>query len=87
LVGGHGTGAAFAEHFAVEHYILGVMGLTITSATIDLVIGGIIGRPVTTPATTSSFVLSLAAALGAVIAGRALAGALLSGNLTLSSAK
>jgi ESS family glutamate:Na+ symporter len=114
LVGGHGTGAAFAERFAEEHDILGVMGLTMTSATIGLVIGGIIGGlvaerlirripwgtapstlgddgviggPVTTPVTTSSFVLSLAAALGTVIAGQALAGALLLGNLTLSSAK
>ena len=103
LVGGHGTGAAYAERFAEEHDILGVMGLTMTSATIGLVIGGIvggpvaerlirriprgaapstvgdggvIGGPVTTPVTTSSFVLSLAAALVAVIAGQALAGAL-----------
>src|SRR5271166_6197490 len=45
LVGGHGTGAAYAERFAEEH-ILGVMGLTMTSATIGLVIGGIIGGPV-----------------------------------------
>jgi len=28
LVGGHGTGAAYAERFAEEHDILGVMGLT-----------------------------------------------------------
>ena len=46
LVGGHGTGAAYAERFAEEHDILGVMGLTMTSATIGLVIGGIIGGPV-----------------------------------------
>jgi hypothetical protein len=86
LVEGHGTGAAYAERFAEEHDILGVMGLTMTSATIGLVIGGIIGGPVaerlirriprgaapskvgdggvigglvTTPVTTSSFVLSL----------------------------
>src|SRR5271167_1092862 len=45
LVGGHGTGAAYAERFAEEH-ILGVMGLTMTSATIGLVLGGIIGGPV-----------------------------------------
>src|SRR6516162_5953584 len=43
LVGGHGTGAAYAERFAEEHDILGVMSLTMTSATIGLVIGGIIG--------------------------------------------
>lgn len=46
LAGGHGTGAAYAERFAEEHDILGVMGLTMTSATIGLVIGGIIGGPV-----------------------------------------
>ena len=101
LVGGHGTGAAYAERFAEEHDILGVMSLTMTSATIGLVIGGIIGGPVaeglirriprgaapstvgdggggpvTTPITAPSFVLSLAAALVAVIAGQALASAL-----------
>jgi glutamate:Na+ symporter, ESS family len=47
LVGGHGTGAAYAERFAEEHDILGVMGLTMTSATIGPVIGGVIGGPVT----------------------------------------
>ena len=46
LVGGHGTGAAYAERFAEEHDLLGLMGLTMTSATIGLVIGGIIGGPV-----------------------------------------
>jgi glutamate:Na+ symporter, ESS family len=46
LVGGHGTGAAYAERFAEEHDLLGVMGLTMTSATIGLVLGGIIGGPV-----------------------------------------
>lgn len=46
LVGGHGTGAAYAERFGEEFDILGVMGLTMTSATIGLVIGGIIGGPV-----------------------------------------
>ncbi len=46
LVGGHGTGAAYAERFAEEHDILGVMGLSMTSATIGLVIGGIVGGPV-----------------------------------------
>lgn len=46
LVGGHGTGAAYAERFAEEHDILGVMSLTMTSATLGLVIGGIIGGPV-----------------------------------------
>ncbi len=46
LVGGHGTGAAYAQRFAEEYDILGIMGLTMTSATIGLVIGGIIGGPV-----------------------------------------
>lgn len=46
LAGGHGTGAAYAERFAEEHDILGVMGLTMTSATIGLILGGIIGGPV-----------------------------------------
>jgi glutamate:Na+ symporter, ESS family len=46
LAGGHGTGAAYAERFAEEYEILGVMGLTMTSATIGLILGGIIGGPV-----------------------------------------
>jgi ESS family glutamate:Na+ symporter len=46
LVGGHGTGAAYAERFAEQHGIHGIMELTMTSATLGLVIGGIIGGPV-----------------------------------------
>lgn len=46
LVGGHATGAAYAERFAAEHGLLGLMGLTMTSATIGLVIGGVLGGPV-----------------------------------------
>jgi glutamate:Na+ symporter, ESS family len=46
LVGGHGTGAAYAERFAEDYDILGLMGLTMTSASIGLVIGGIIGGPI-----------------------------------------
>jgi ESS family glutamate:Na+ symporter len=46
LVGGHGTGAAYAERFAEEHDILGLMGLAMTSATIGLILGGVIGGPV-----------------------------------------
>ena len=34
------------QRFAEEHDILGVMGLTMTSATIGLILGGIIGGPV-----------------------------------------
>jgi glutamate:Na+ symporter, ESS family len=46
LIGGHGTGAAYADRFAAEHDLLGLMGLTMTSATLGLVLGGIIGGPV-----------------------------------------
>ena len=46
LVGGHGTGAAYAERFAQDFGLLNIMGLTMTSATLGLVIGGIIGGPV-----------------------------------------
>lgn len=46
LVGGHGTGAAYAERFAQDYDLLGVMGLTMTSATIGLVLGVVIGGPV-----------------------------------------
>lgn len=46
LVGGHGTGAAYAERFAQDFGLLNVMGLTMTAATLGLVIGGIIGGPV-----------------------------------------
>lgn len=46
LVGGHGTGAAYADRFAAEHDLLGLMGLTMTSATLGLVLGGVIGGPV-----------------------------------------
>lgn len=46
LVGGHATGAAYAERFAAEHGLLGLMGLTMTSATIGLVVGGVLGGPV-----------------------------------------
>ncbi len=46
LIGGHGTGSAYAERFAADYGILGVMGLTMTSATVGLVIGGLIGGPV-----------------------------------------
>lgn len=46
LVGGHGTGAAYAERFAAQHGIAGIMEFTMTSATLGLVIGGIIGGPV-----------------------------------------
>ncbi len=46
LVGGHGTGAAYADRFAQDYGLLNVMGLTMTAATLGLVIGGIVGGPV-----------------------------------------
>jgi ESS family glutamate:Na+ symporter len=46
LAGGHATGAAYAERFAADYALLGLMGLTMTSATIGLVIGGVVGGPV-----------------------------------------
>ena len=46
LAGGHGTGAAYADRFAAEYNLLGIMGLTMISATIGLVLGGLIGGPV-----------------------------------------
>jgi len=46
LVGGHGTGAAYVETFGQASAIEGVMALTMTSATLGLVLGGIVGGPV-----------------------------------------
>ncbi|MGE0154831.1 MAG: sodium/glutamate symporter [Reyranellaceae bacterium] len=46
LIGGHGTGAAYAERFAEVNNIQSVMELTMTAATLGLVLGGIIGGPV-----------------------------------------
>jgi ESS family glutamate:Na+ symporter len=46
LVGGHGTGAAYVERFGEASAVQGVMALTMTSATLGLVLGGIIGGPV-----------------------------------------
>jgi glutamate:Na+ symporter, ESS family len=46
LVGGHGTGAAYAERFSEVNNIQLVMDLSMTAATIGLIIGGIIGGPV-----------------------------------------
>lgn len=45
LVGGHGTGAAYAERFAEVHNLQSIMELSMTAATIGLVFGGIIGGP------------------------------------------
>ncbi|MBV8273237.1 MAG: sodium/glutamate symporter [Cupriavidus sp.] len=46
LVGGHGTGAAYAERFAEVNNLQSVMELTMTVATIGLILGGLIGGPV-----------------------------------------
>lgn len=46
LVGGHGTGAAYAARFADINNIQDVMALAMTAATVGLVLGGIIGGPV-----------------------------------------
>src|SRR5262245_23445222 len=46
LVGGHGTGAAYAERFAEVNNLQTVMELSMTIATIGLILGGIIAGPV-----------------------------------------
>ncbi len=46
LVGGHGTGAAYAERFAEVNNLQLVMELSMTVATVGLIVGGIIGGPV-----------------------------------------
>jgi len=46
LVGGHGTGAAYAERFAEVNNLQAVMELSMTVATIGLIVGGIIAGPV-----------------------------------------
>jgi ESS family glutamate:Na+ symporter len=46
LVGGHGTGAAYAERFAEVNNLAAVMELSMTIATIGLILGGILGGPV-----------------------------------------
>jgi ESS family glutamate:Na+ symporter len=46
LVGGHGTGAAYAGRFAEVNNLQSVMELSMTAATIGLIVGGIIAGPV-----------------------------------------
>jgi ESS family glutamate:Na+ symporter len=46
LVGGHGTGAAYADRFAEINNLQMVMDLTMTVATIGLIVGGLIGGPI-----------------------------------------
>jgi glutamate:Na+ symporter, ESS family len=46
LVGGHGTGAAYAERFSEVNNLQAVMELSMTVATIGLIVGGVIAGPV-----------------------------------------
>jgi ESS family glutamate:Na+ symporter len=46
LVGGHGTGAAYAERFAEVNNLQAIMELTMTAATLGLIAGGVVGGPV-----------------------------------------
>jgi len=46
LVGGHGTGAAYAIGFSENYNIQDVMALAMMSATIGLILGGVVGGPV-----------------------------------------
>jgi ESS family glutamate:Na+ symporter len=46
LVGGHGTGAAYAERFAEVNNLQSVMELSMTVATMGLIVGGVIAGPV-----------------------------------------
>ncbi|HKY02357.1 MAG TPA: sodium/glutamate symporter, partial [Burkholderiales bacterium] len=46
LVGGHGTGAAYAERFAEVNNLQAVMELSMTVATVGLIVGGIITGPI-----------------------------------------
>lgn len=46
MLGGHGTGAAYAVGFADVYNIQDVMALAMMAATIGLVLGGVVGGPV-----------------------------------------
>lgn len=46
LVGGHGTGAAYAVRFSDVNNIQDIMALAMTSATLGLIFGGVLGGPV-----------------------------------------
>src|SRR5690606_21284663 len=45
LVGGHGTGAAYAIGFSDTYNIQDIMALAMMSATIGLIMGGVVGGP------------------------------------------
>ncbi|MGH8642282.1 MAG: sodium/glutamate symporter, partial [Burkholderiales bacterium] len=70
LVGGHGTGAAYAERFAEVNNLQSVMELSMTAATIGLIVGGIIAGPVA-QYLISKFKVRTGAAAGAGPAGQA----------------
>lgn len=46
LIGGHGTGAAYADRFAEVNNLQMVMDLSMTIATIGLIVGGLVGGPI-----------------------------------------
>lgn len=46
LSGGHGTGATYAEMLAASHNLQGVLEIAMAAATFGLVLGGLIGGPV-----------------------------------------
>jgi ESS family glutamate:Na+ symporter len=64
LVGGHGTGAAYAERFAEVNNLQLVMEISMTIATIGLIIGGMIGGPVAEHLITRHKLRSTAASEG-----------------------
>lgn len=47
LVGGHGTGAAFAALFEARHGLEGAMEIALAAATLGIVLGGLLAGPVT----------------------------------------
>jgi ESS family glutamate:Na+ symporter len=71
LVGGHGTGAAYAERFAEVNNLQAVMELSMTVATIGLITGGIIAGPVAEHLITKHKLRSQAAATAAAVEERA----------------
>lgn len=46
LVGGHGTGAAYAQIFTETHALAGAAGMAMAAATCGLILGGVMGGPV-----------------------------------------
>ena len=46
MVGGHGTGAAYAQIFSDTHNLVGAPGMALAAATCGLILGGVVGGPV-----------------------------------------